>query len=116
MVTNKVTDISESGSAYYFTAVSTPSAVKRFRILTQPVSEDIDSNISIFNAQNTIYVRNTGTEYGKVSVYDIAGRLIGTQNITPSSVNAFNVAYHEAYIVKVEMPTDNVIKKLAISK
>lgn len=117
MVTNKVTDITESGSFYSFTSVSTPSAVNRFRIVTQPVSEDIDnSNIAIFNSQSTIYVRNTGTEYGKVSVYDIAGRLIGTQNITPSSVNAFNVAYHEAYIVKVEMPTDNVIKKLAISK
>lgn len=116
MVTNKVTDISESGSAYYFTAVSTPSAVKRFRILTQPVSEDIDSNISIFNSQNTIYVRNTGSEYGKAYVYDIAGRLIATQNISPASVNAFNVTYHEAYIVKVDMPTDNVVKKLSISK
>ncbi len=116
MVTNKVTDISESGSAYYFTAVSTPSAVKRFRILTQPVSEDIDSNISIFNAQNTIYVRNTGAEYGKAYVYDITGRLIAIQNISPASVNAFNVTYHEAYIVKVDMPTDNVVKKLSISK
>jgi hypothetical protein len=66
MVTNKVTDITESGSFYSFTSVSTPSAVNRFRIVTQPVSEDIDSNISIFNAQNTIYVRNTGAEYGKL--------------------------------------------------
>ena len=56
------------------------------------------------------------TEYGKAAVYDISGRLISIQNISPASVNAFNVTYHEAYIVKVDMPTDNVVKKLSISK
>lgn len=117
MITNKVVDITANGSVYLFNAESTPSAIKRFRILTRPASEEIENtNITVFNSQNTIYVRNTGNEYGKAYVYDIAGRKIASQRIAPTSVNAFNVTYHEAYIVKIEMPTENTIKKLSINK
>jgi hypothetical protein len=115
--TNTIADITESGSAYRFSAISAPAAAKRFRIITRPTTEeteDLSSNITIFNAQNTIYIRNTGNEHGLAHVFDIAGRKIATQAIAPNSVSAFNVSYHEAYIVKADMLTENTIKKIII--
>jgi len=92
--TNSVTDITQSGTQYSFTATAT-SPTKRFKIVTSPgISTGLDANLNnrlkIYSFEKTIYINNATDETGDVTIYDVAGRMIEKIRYNPNSVTTTN--------------------------
>ena len=92
--TNSVTDITQSGTQYSFTATAT-SPTKRFKIVTSPgISTGLDPNLNnrlkIYSFEKTIYINNATDETGDVTIYDVAGRMIEKIRYNPNSVTTTN--------------------------
>jgi len=81
---NTITDITQSGTIYSFTALPTDSPVKRFNILTRSKNTDTsfespnaeNKQLKIFNSQDNIFVHNSSNMSGNLKLYDISGRCI----------------------------------------
>ena len=81
---NTITDITQSGTSYSFTALPTDSPVKRFNILTRSKNTDTsfespnaeNKQLKIFNSQDNIFVHNSSNMSGNLKLYDISGRCI----------------------------------------
>ena len=120
LVENKTTDITESGSTYSFTAVSTPTPVKRFIIATQKIEKDPtnkDNQLTIFNSGNTVFVKNSVNMSGEINVYDMIGRILTKADIKPLSVSAVQVnAIYGSYIVHAATGKERVSKKILVGK
>jgi len=78
---NTLTDITESGTTYSFTADQTPKPYRRFKIVTSPgnvtnTATIKNSDLTIFSSQQTIFVQNQSDLTGSFMLYSISGQLI----------------------------------------
>ncbi len=92
--TNSITDITQSGTQYNFTATAS-SPTKRFKIVTSPgistdLNETANNRIKIYSSEKTIFINNTSDQTGDVYIYDIAGRMVEKIRYNPNSVTTVN--------------------------
>jgi len=115
---NKMTDITESGSTYSFTAESTSSAKNRFNIITFNCKKDSttkNSNIKITSANRSIFIQNLSSNKGNAMIFDISGRVIKAAPFCASGVTEVNTGMTTgSYIVKCLTDNENVSKQIII--
>jgi len=120
LVENKTTDITESGSTYSFTAVSTPTPVKRFIIATQKIEKDPtnkDNQLTIFCSGNIVFVKNSSNLSGEIIVFDMMGRALNKAVIQPLGISAVQVnTIYGSYIVHAATGKNKVSKKILVGK
>jgi hypothetical protein len=76
LLSNKVVEITKSGSEYSFVSLQTDT-VKRFRILLSPYitdSNETNQQFNIFTSNHFIYIQNFSNLEGIVKIYDMTGR------------------------------------------
>lgn len=113
MVAGTVTDISESGSEYSFTSVST-DAVDRFKIVTSTTDAETVSNdesMNVYQSGDQLVVVNKANEAGVLSVYNMMGKRILIRNIDSNS-KAFIAERLQkgSYIVNLVSGSDKISK------
>jgi len=120
--TNMTTDITQSGTTYPFTAQPTPTPVKRFKIVTnQDVStvvkptDNTQSGLRVFSAQQTIFVQNFRTENGFLHLYDLTGRFMLKFPFSAMGISTFpTTLVPGSYIAKAITDTEEVNEQLII--
>lgn len=117
MIKNTVSDITESGSTYAFTAESTPKPVERFKIFTESLNGNhatSGDDFMIFNRGTNVYVKNFSDETAVVMLYDISGRLVANTTLNPLSVAALQMSLHQIYIAKVKSNNHKLTKQIMV--
>jgi len=118
LIENKTIDITASGTSYTFMAESTPTPVKRFKIVTRPYEKeaaDSESQVKIFSSLSTIFVQNLSTQAGECVVYDIAGRYLKKVPFGANCVTAIsNNLKPGAYIARASAGSEDVSKRLIV--
>ena len=114
--TRQLIDVTQDGSTYSFTATAT-DAEQRFRILTRPLGSysDIESQISVYNASEMVYIENRSDEIGTIYLYDVSGRLLGQQRVNgQGGLATMRVPNQHIVIVKVVTPLETVTESIII--
>ena len=119
LVENKVVDISTSGTQYAFKAESTPTPVKRFKIVTEPYvkdAADLNTLLKVFNDNATVFVDNQSNEKGELYFYDMMGRYLKKEIFGPNSISSFSVISKSgAYVVKAVTASEKVSKRIIVN-
>ncbi len=117
LVENKTIDISVSGTQYAFLAESTPTPVKRFRIVTRPYEKnasDAESFVKIFSSESSIFVQNFGEVNGECSVYDIAGHYLMKVPFVANGVTAITNRLRPGVYIAMAIAGDEKVSKQLI--
>ena len=118
LVEKKVVNITQSGSKYSFKSESTPSPVKRFKITTEPYikdAQDLNSQIKLFNDNETVFVENLSNEKGELYVYDIMGRYLKKETFGPNSISSYSFPLTSgAYVIKAQSASEKVSKRIIV--
>jgi len=118
LATNKAIDITQSGTKYVFSAEISKAAIKRFKIITNPVnndSTDFTTGLRIFSSQETVFVHNLSNENGYVLFYDMSGRMLQKLSFGPGGVTSFPMSLTPgAYIVKALTSKEEITKRLVL--
>ncbi|WP_370519608.1 choice-of-anchor Q domain-containing protein [Paludibacter sp. 221] len=115
-----VTDITDSGTEYKFTATSSDSLQKRFRIVTNEQTTDLSDSqsvLSIYTENRNIYALNKGNGQGELYLFDLSGRILGSRKITPYGMTVISgYPLDGVYIVKAVMEnnSETVTEKVII--
>jgi hypothetical protein len=95
LVTNKITDITQSGTEYSFTSTNNPSNSARFKIMTDAGTTTASTNIVqvqkeivIFNSEKTIIINNKSAESGNLFIRNMAGNTILQAKISGSKITS----------------------------
>ncbi|GAT63467.1 T9SS type A sorting domain-containing protein [Paludibacter jiangxiensis] len=126
LVTDKVTNISQSGSQYTFT-VSSSDPENRFKIITGKTSKMSAStvlpttysrsDINVFNNGRTIIINNNSSTSGQLSIYDMTGRLVEYIDFGAMEEKIVNTQLpFGVYIAKASTNTMKITKRLIIGK
>lgn len=116
MVENKIINVTENGATYNFTALSTPSSVLRFKIISKTQTSDTEEkpDIIYFNINKVLYIFNQGHESCKIYLYDLSGRIIAHETIPANGNVNIPVNSQHVYILKIEDSTStNSVKIIA---
>ena len=117
LVDNKMIDISEDGAYYEFRADNRDHMVQRFRIITQTEDEGQDvSELKIFSADKSLYLKNFSNQRADFLVYDLSGKLMGRTVVEPGSLGYLRVPNHHVCIVKAVTASDTVTKTIMIQQ
>jgi len=118
LVENKTIDITASGTQYAFMAESTPTPVKRFKIVTRPYEKnapDTETQVKVFSSESTIFVQNFSSLNGDCIIYDIAGHNIAKVHFGANGVTAItNTLRPGAYIALAITGGEKVSKRLIV--
>jgi len=120
LVTNTTTDITASGSVYAFTAASTPTTTKRFKIVTSPeVNTSVPgvlSKLSVFNSKGSIYVQNKSSQNGSLVLYTMNGVAVKRVEFESNKVSSFSTSglIPGTYVVKACTSQDMVTERIII--
>ena len=116
---NKTTDITTSGSEYAFTAVSTPTPEKRFKIVAAPAVKTgapaFNAQLKIFNSNGTLFVQNHSDQTGSLTLYNMNGVAVkktvykANEITTISTTNLVPGAYIAKAFTNQEMVTERII-------
>ena len=118
MIENKTIDISESGTKYTFVSASTPSPVKRFKIVSRYYEKgapDLDSKVKIFSSKGMIFVDNQSSNNGQMMIYDISGHLVKKVPFAGNTITSVNSGLNTgAYIAKCSTELEEVAKRIIV--
>lgn len=118
-VENRTVDITQSGSEYTFTAQSTPTPQKRFRIVAVPYEQNaVDKNagIKIFGSSNVVFVDNLSSNNGDLYIYDIAGHFIRKEPFSMKTITSVNLNVSPgAYIVRAVTTSEDISKRIILN-
>src|SRR5690606_7920593 len=118
LIENTVTDITDDGTVYSFTAESTPRAVNRFRIIARRTDseQNAESNkINIISGDNTIYVENLTAKEAVVYLYDLSGRITQQSRLYPGAALGLSAKANSGHILKTVFSDETIINKLMIT-
>ena len=120
LVENKTIDITASGSEYAFNAVSTPSPVKRFKLITSPeVNTNIPAVSSMFkiiNSNGTLVIQNQSIQNGILTLYTLNGVVIGKIACKANAITTFSTSslLPGAYVAKASTDREMVTERIII--
>jgi hypothetical protein len=119
LVENKTVDITANGSEYAFTSISTPTPVKRFKIIT---GTEVATNtpltgslIKIINSNGTLVVQNQTNQNGEVTIYTMNGIAVEKMTYSANGITTFSTSQLQpgAYVARAytdkEMVTERII-------
>lgn len=119
LLENKTTDITTSGSEYGFTAVSTPTPVKRFKLVAVSAVKTeipaVSSQLKIFNSNGTLFVQNNSDQNGSLTLFNMNGVAVkktdykANEITTISTTNLLPGAYIAKAFTNQEMVTERII-------
>ena len=112
---NVMTDITASGTEYTFTAVSTPTPVKRFKILTS--TTDVTSpnvNLKVFTSKGKVLVQNSSDKTGNIAVYTMAGIAVRNVSLTANGLTTVSDLQPGVYIAKINADSERITERLII--
>jgi len=117
---NKTTDITANGSEYIFTAQSTATPVKRFKIITAPevtTNNPTESSLlRIFNSNGTLVVHNSSNQSGDLILYSLNGVAIEKMAYKANGLTTFSTSSLRpgAYIAKAGSNRERVTERIII--
>jgi len=117
LMENKMVDITENGSTYSFVAESTPTALKRFMIVTQPIDTNAmnTSQLNIFFAGKTVFVQNKSNLNGEIMLYDLMGHALKKSSFGSFGFYEFQVGtLSGSYIVNAYTANEKLSKKIIV--
>lgn len=118
LLENKTIDITQTGSAYSFTAKSTPTVEKRFKIVTRYYEKDApdaETQIKVFSANGSVFVQNLGTQNGEIMLYNMSGRFVKRITFAGNAITAVaNGLTPGAYIAKALTNNEEVSKRIIV--
>jgi len=103
---NTITDITETGTTYSFSADQASQPNRRFKIVTsnqQPssVATIAGSNLKVFSSGSTVYVQNSSDLKGEIMIYDMTGKTIQKNNFSANGITTIPTALTPgSYLVK----------------
>lgn len=110
---NKVIDISENETVYQFTTRPGNNPVSRFRIITvDHLSNENDARIRTSQSAESLYVYNLDDTAAKLYVFDMSGKLVGTNDLHSYSMSAFRLSATGVYILRVVYPDETINVKV----
>ena len=119
LVENVTTDITISGSEYVFTASSTPTPVKRFKIVTasdvKTSIPHVNSLVKIYNSNGILFVQNQTEHMGCLTLYNMNGVAVKKIEYKANGITTTSTSnlLPGAYIAKTssnqEMVTERII-------
>ncbi len=115
---NIITDLKQQ-PLYTFSS-DVDATTERFKIhfITQTASTDemnLDNNVLIFSNENDIYLTHLSSQNAVVSVFNMLGQEVLTQQIKPASLNKISTSLSTGhYIVKVIDGTQIISQKVFI--
>ena len=106
MLKDSTVNITETGSTYTFTATNSTSTQLRFRIITNPLSNGTttstpESNINVFAADNSLFIKRLAGANALVKVTDLTGRLIAEKKVDNNGLITLPIQKQTVYIVTV---------------
>jgi hypothetical protein len=122
LLENKTIDISQTGTEYSFTATSSTTPEKRFKIVTATggITQNLnvnDKGLRIFGVQNNIIIHNYGSSGGKLVLYDLKGIELQSAIIMPVGITTVNTSLPDGcYIVKAKTNSMEVTEKVIFNK
>jgi len=117
LVANKTVDVTASGTEYEFTSEATPTAVSRFKIVTQTtgVRNATESQLRLVSSQNNITISNPTNEAGNLVIYNLAGSAIQTIKFDANGLVTIPMSLGKGiYVAKATTATEEVKEKLII--
>jgi hypothetical protein len=110
-----LTDITESGSTYSFTASNTTSSVLRFRIIANPLGSGVStSNVNVYAADNNLFVKRLAEVDAQVKVTDLTGKLVANVKVDSNGLVTLPIEKQKIYIVTVTSQTGTYSQKVMI--
>jgi len=117
LVANKTIDITASGTEYAFSTEATPTAVTRFKIITQTtaVKKATASQLKLVTAEGSIIVSNPTNESGSLVIYNLSGSAVHTVRFEANGVITIPMNLGKGiYVAKATTATEEVKEKLII--
>jgi len=119
LLNNVTTDVTSSGSEYSFTTVSSPTPVKRFKLVSVPAVKTgtslINAQVKIFNSNGILFVQNSSDQTGSLTLYNMNGVAVkktdykANEITTISTTNLVSGAYIAKAFTNQEMVTERII-------
>ncbi|MEI6751865.1 MAG: T9SS type A sorting domain-containing protein [Paludibacter sp.] len=116
-----VTDITQSGTKYSFSAVQSSSAVSRFKIVSNPgvatsLQHSSGNNLNIYCTEKSVfYIQNNSGSDGNVEISEISTKPLMKKQFKANGITA--IPYNlpaGTYIAKLVTPGSTVVKKLVL--
>jgi hypothetical protein len=120
LITGTTTDITANGSKYSFTAVSSTTPTKRFRIVTaketQTNNQETEANkLNIYSSFKTIFVQNYNEYEGSVIVTDLTGRTLSSSKANANGLTTIPTNLIQgSYLVTVSTAKEKTTKQIII--
>jgi len=122
LLTNKSTDISQSGSTYTFTSDVGSPLEKRFKITTSvDLHTQLDQTttnpltLKVYNLNQTICIANNTPQSGELTIYDMAGKVVAKSQFSPNNVTRIKTNIKSGYyLARARILTGSSIVKLFI--
>lgn len=117
LANNNCLDITANGSEYHFQAISTPNAVKRFKIISsKPGDIQSQSALQVLQQQGNLLIQNGSESKGELYIYSLSGIMVQKQNFAANSLSLLNTEQMEKgiYIVKASTSTEKITQKILI--
>ncbi len=117
LLENKTVDVTENNSEYCFYAVSSPSALNRFKIITQKSALNTsESLLKIQSLQESILVLNNSENNGKLMIFNLSGSMVYKVQFGANSMNTFSTSNLKTgiYIVEAISGNEKKVDKIVI--
>jgi len=104
LLENKTVDITASGTEYAFTAISTPTPVKRFQVITTPLVNtslntlNNDSKLKVFSSQGKVFVQNFTDKAGNILLFNSAGIAVRNAQFNANGITLISNVSPGVYI------------------
>jgi len=115
LLTNKTTDITQSGTAYNFAANTSAAPTNRFKIVTSTgittQTATMESGmIKVLSTQKMLLVHNQTAANGNLTVSDMNGRSMLQSTFLPNSITTLPTNLLEGwYVVKLKTENNEII-------
>ena len=120
LVENKTTDITASGSEYAFTATSTPTPVKRFKIITgsevNTKTQVVSSLVKVFYSNGTLVIQNHSGQNGELVLFNLNGIAVKKVAYKANDITTISTSnlVPGAYVAKASSSREVVTERLII--
>ncbi|MDD4968177.1 MAG: T9SS type A sorting domain-containing protein [Paludibacter sp.] len=120
LVENKTTDITASGSEYAFTATSTLTPVKRFKIITgsemNTKTPVVSSLMKVFYSNGTLVIQNQSSQNGELVLYNLNGIAVKRVAYKANDITTISTSnlMPGAYVAKASNSREVVTERLII--
>lgn len=117
--TSKFVDISESGSTYTFSTVSSGLLQERFKIVTYSGTTTSqfsleDSDFEFFAYKQSLIIHNGSKKFGKLKIVDLTGEVLQTYQINDNPITHLKPGLKPGVYIVIWESTDEMLSSKVI--